>query len=462
MSDTGKILLVIGGGAAGLFCAVNAARLDPSLKVIVAEKSGKLLSKVRVSGGGRCNLTHACPSIGDMAQHYPRGAHFVKKTFHQFFVTDTIEWFESRDVPLKTEEDGRMFPLANTSQAVIDCLMREVNTYRVEMRMNREVKEVKLLKEERTPEIGKDAKTAPMPGTGDAVATATKKFAITFNNGERLEADFVCIACGGYPKSSMFDWLRALGHTIEEPVPSLFTFNMPGHSLNALMGVSVPEAQIRITGSKAVTDKPSNDIQPHNMLSGSKLREKGPVLVTHWGLSGPAILRLSAWGARELAACGYEFDITINWIPAYNEQSAAKELQRLRFELASQKVVGKNPFGLPSRLWEWLASQAGIGDSLRWADLPAASQNKLVRNLCVQPFSVKGKTTFKEEFVTAGGVKLSEVDPNTMQSRKLPGLFFAGEIVDVDGITGGYNFQHAWTSGFIAAKTIAGGAIVAP
>ena len=428
MSSQGKILLVIGGGAAGLFCAVNAARLNPTLKVIVAEKSGKLLAKVRVSGGGRCNLTHASPSIADMAKNYPRGANFVKKTFHRFSMTDTIEWFEQRGVPLNTEEDGRMFPLANTSQAVIDCLMREVNKYSVEIRMNREVKDVK-----QVTNVGEK-------GDVNDPKAGLSKMQVSFSNGERLEADYICIACGGYPKMSMFDWLQRLGHTIEEPVPSLFTFNMPGHSLNQLMGVSVADAQVKVTGTK--------------------LLERGPVLITHWGLSGPAILRLSAWGARELAACQYEFAILVNWIPAYNEQSAALELQRLRFELAAQKVVTRNPFGLPARLWEWLALDAGIDGGLRWADLPIARQNKLVRNLCAQAFSIKGKTTFKEEFVTAGGVRLSEIDPNTLQSRKMPGLFFAGEILDVDGITGGYNFQHAWTSGFVAATAIAAGSLL--
>ncbi len=441
MNNKDKILLVIGGGAAGLFCAVNAARLNPSLKVIVAEKSGKLLSKVRISGGGRCNLTHACPDIAEMIKKYPRGAHFVKKAFHQFFTTDTVRWFEERGTPLKTEEDGRMFPLANTSQAVIDCLMKEADRYGVEILMHREADSLQLIADSRTQEEKLQAASYKLQagmGKGEEGGNVSEEggngFIVKFTNGEELHADYVCVACGGYPKTAMFDWLVRMGHSIEAPVPSLFTFNMPGHTVTGLMGVSVADVQVKITGTK--------------------LAERGPVLITHWGLSGPAILRLSAWGARELAACGYEFTIVVNWSPGFNEQSAGKEMQSLRFELASQKISARNPFGLPARLWEWLLGEAGIDSSLRWADLPAAKQNKLVKGLCAHEFPIKGKTTFKEEFVTAGGLKLSEVDPNTMQSKRVPNLFFAGEVLDVDGITGGYNFQHAWTSGFIAAKAI--------
>jgi hypothetical protein len=408
MADKKKRLVVIGGGAAGFFCAVNAARQHPALEVIILEKSNKVLSKVKVSGGGRCNVTHACFSIADMVKKYPRGANFLKKTFHQFFTTDTIEWFRERGVALKTEDDGRMFPVTDSSQTIIDCLLREVNKYRVEVRMSSDVQRLQR--------------------TGDG-------FVIELSGDRTLTADYVCVACGGYPKSSMFDWLKQLGHTIEEPVPSLFTFNMPGNSITQLMGVSVPDAHVRITGSK--------------------LSSQGPLLITHWGMSGPAVLRLSAWGARELSTGNYQFNIQVNWLPTYNENSLRDELQRLRFELAAQKISNRNPFGLPQRLWDYFLEQAGIGGDIRWADLPAAAQNKLVKVLCVQEFAVRGKTTFKEEFVTAGGIKLVEVDAQTMQSKLMPHLFFAGEILDVDGITGGFNFQHAWTSGFIAAGAIA-------
>ncbi len=409
-------LIVIGGGAAGFFCAVNAARMNPALKVTILEKTGKQLSKVKVSGGGRCNVTHACFDIADMSKKYPRGQNFVKKTFHQFFTTDIIEWFRERGVELKTEKDGRMFPVSNSSQTIIDCLLREADKYGVEVIMNTEVRSLRT-------EAGSQK-------------SDFRKFHLELSDFRLLTSDFVCIASGGYPKSFMFDWLKETGHTIEEPVPSLFTFNMPGNPITKLPGISVENAKVKV--------------------QGTKLEEEGPLLITHWGMSGPVILRLSAWGARELKDKNWEFIISINWIPGYNEISLKEKMQQLRFEMAAQKINNRNPFSLPNRLWEFLAAQAGINTEMRWADLPAKEQNKLIKNLCVFECNVKGKTTFKEEFVTAGGIKLNEVDANTMMSKKVSNLFFAGEILDVDGITGGFNFQHAWTSGWIAAKHIAG------
>ncbi len=402
-----KHLIVIGGGAAGFFCAVNAARLNPSLRVTIIEKTGKLLSKVKVSGGGRCNVTHASFDMDEMSRQYPRGRHFVKKTFHRFFTKDTISWFEERGVKLKTEADGRMFPVTDSSQTVINCLLREAGRYGVEIMLKSEVRSLKM-------EGG--------------------KFRIELSDLRHLSSDFVLIATGGYPKSFMFDWLKRLGHSIEEPVPSLFTFNLPGHPVTKLMGVSVGKSKVKIENSKH--------------------EEKGALLITHWGLSGPVVLRLSAWGARQLAKCNWQFSISINWLPDYTEQSLRESFQQLRNEIASQKIVNKNPFGLPARLWEFLAEQSGIKTEWRWADLPAANQNLLIKNLCCYECDVKGKTTFKEEFVTAGGIKLNEVDPNSMMSKKIPNLFFAGEVLDVDGITGGFNFQHAWTSAYIAAVGI--------
>lgn len=404
----GKHLIVIGGGAAGFFCGVNAARMDRSLKVTIIEKSHKLLSKVKVSGGGRCNVTHACFDIIEMSKHYPRGQHFVKKAFHQFFTTDTISWFEERGVKLKTESDGRMFPVTDSSRTIIDCLLKEASRYNVEIIMNTEVRSL-------TSEDG--------------------KFRIELSGSRRYVSDFVCIASGGYPRSSMFDWLKELDHTIEEPVPSLFTFNLPNHPITKLMGVSVGKARVKIIGTK--------------------LEEEGPLLITHWGLSGPVVLRLSAWGARELKIKNYELKIIISWLPDYNEESLRKKFQDLRNINASQKINNKNSFALPSRLWEFLADQSGIKNEWRWADLPSAEQNKFIKNLYSYECEVKGKTTFKEEFVTAGGIKLNEVDANTMMSKKVSNLFFAGEVLDVDGITGGFNFQHAWTSGFVAGNAIA-------
>ena len=410
-----KRLIVIGGGAAGFFCAVNAARLNPLLEVVLLEKSNKLLSKVKVSGGGRCNITHACFSIAEMIKKYPRGSAFLKKAFHHFFTTDTITWFEERGVELKTEADGRMFPTTDSSQTIIDCLVKEANKYGVSVMMNAEVKELSV--------------------KSDELGVEGKRFEVILGNGKVEHADFVCVASGGYPKITQYGWLNKFDHHIEEPVPSLFTFNMPGNDITALMGVSVEHVVVKI--------------------AGTKLYEQGPLLITHWGMSGPAILKLSAWGARELKVKNYEFIIIVNWLPEFNENTLRVKFQELRFDLAAQKIINRNPFALPNRLWEYLLKRSGIHEDLRWADLPATAQNKLVKNLCVQEFNVKGKTTFKEEFVTAGGIDLNEIDFNTMQSKKIPGLFFAGEVIDVDGITGGFNFQNAWTTGWVAANGIA-------
>lgn len=402
-----KRLVVVGGGAAGFFCAVNAAAQNPGLEVIILEKSNKLLSKVKVSGGGRCNVTHACFSISNMIKRYPRGQAFLKKAFHHFFTNDTIAWFKERGVVLKTEADGRMFPVTDSSQTIIDCLVKEANKYGVEIRMNKDVKSI-------------DADEG--------------KWNLLMKDNSILTSNFICIASGGYPKLMQYDWMQKAGHRIESPVPSLFTFNMPGNAITALMGVSVENAVVKI--------------------SGSKLSESGPLLITHWGMSGPAVLKLSAWGAHELAKCNYNFSILVNWLPDYNENTLRDKIQKIRFELAPQKIVNRNPFLLPGRLWEYLLVQSGIHPDLRWADLPAKEQNRLIKNLCGQEHAVKGKTTFKEEFVTAGGLELNEIDVNTLQSKKHAGLFFAGEVINVDGITGGYNFQNAWTTGWIAAKGI--------
>lgn len=403
-----KSLIVVGGGAAGFFCAVNAARLNPSLTVTIVEKSSKVLSKVKVSGGGRCNVTHHCFEIPELVKRYPRGQNFLKKAFHWFYTKNTVEWFEERSVKLKAEDDGRMFPVTDSSQTIIDCLLREADKYNVQVKLNTDIKQVQKL----------DG-TFVLHTSGNAI----------------LKADFLCIACGGYPKATHFDWLTALGHTIEAPVPSLFTFNMPGNAITQLMGVSVEDASVKI--------------------AGTKLQQTGPLLITHWGLSGPAILRLSAWAARELANCLYTFTAVVNWLPAYNDQTMRDEIQRIRVAHATQKISNRNPFSLPSRLWLYFLQQCNINEDWRWADLPAKNQQQLIQILVAQNFAVQGKTTFKEEFVTCGGIKLTEIDANTMQSKLLPGLYFAGEIMDIDGVTGGFNFQHAWTSGFIAAKSIA-------
>lgn len=407
-SSSNDHLIVLGGGAAGFFCAINAARLHPDLKVTILEKSGKLLSKVRISGGGRCNVTHACFEISELVTKYPRGKNFVKKTLHWFNPAHTIQWFEERGVTLKTEADGRMFPASNTSQTIIDCLITEANKYGVEIILNADVIKIE------------------QSVAGFNLYTTTNR---------NYHSNYLCIACGGFPKASHFNWLTALGHTIQEPVPSLFTFNIPNNSITSLMGISVEQAMIKI--------------------AGTKLQQEGPILITHWGLSGPAVLKLSAFAARELAERKYEFSILVNWLPQYNEQTLKEKWLLLRNSLAPQKISNKNPFGLPNRLWQYFLSACNIDEQIRWSELSAKQQNQLIQLLIAQTFTVQGKTTFKEEFVTAGGIQLAEIDASTMQSKLVNGLFFAGEIIDVDGITGGFNFQNAWTTGFIAANAIA-------
>jgi predicted Rossmann fold flavoprotein len=405
--DRNPKLLVIGGGAAGFFCAVNAAGLNPALEVKILEKTNKLLSKVRISGGGRCNVTHALFDITEMSKRYPRGQNFVKKTFHQFFTKDTIEWFEGRGVVLKTEEDGRMFPVTDSSETIVDCLFSEVNKYGVQVKMNTGV---------------------------TAISRENERWKILTEKNETLLADFVCIATGGYPKASMFEWILSTGHHIEEPVPSLFTFNLPHHSITELMGVAVEKARVKI--------------------EGSKLSEDGPLLITHWGLSGPAILKLSAKGARVFKDMDYKFKVHINWMPGMSDQPLKDHLRSLRSSSPSKMIANLNFSGLPNRLWIFLLETSGIKTETRVADLTAKSENALIKNLIDYVVPVSGKTTFKEEFVTAGGIDLSEVDANTMMSRIHPNLFFAGEVLNVDGVTGGFNFQHAWTSGWIAAKSV--------
>lgn len=398
-------IIIIGGGAAGIFCAVNAARMQPQARVIVLEKSNKLLSKVKVSGGGRCNVTHACFSIGEMVKRYPRGGNFLKKAFRHFFTTDTIEWFKERGVELKTEADGRMFPVTDDSDTIIRCLLDEAARYGVEIKMNAGV---------------------------TALHKRSNKWETVTTQGA-FSADAVVVACGGFPKPDQFMWLEATGHSISPPLPSLFTFNSPGNPVTALMGVST-EGIVKI--------------------AGTRFSAQGPVLITHWGLSGPAVLKLSAFAARELAGMQYNFSVVVNWLPGMHEQSCRDVLQQLRTTSPAKKMINANPFSIPARLWHFFLADADINETVRVTDVTAKNMNRLARSLTGFEISVKGKTTFKEEFVTAGGILTGEVEPDTMQSRLHSGLYFAGEILDVDGITGGYNFQHAWTSGWIAAKHI--------
>lgn len=403
-----KNLIVIGGGAAGFFCAVNAARLNPHVKVTILEKSNKLLSKVKISGGGRCNTTHQLFEIPDLVKKYPRGEQFLKKAFYQFNTQDTIEWFAERGVELHAEADGRMFPISNSSSTIIECLLKEADQYHVNIEMQTEVKKITKLE---------------------------TQFQIETNKLGVIQADYICIACGGLPKLDMFNWISKMGHPIQSPVPSLFTFNMPKHPITTLMGLSVNNAVIKI--------------------SGTKLKEQGALLITHWGLSGPVVLKLSAWGARQLADMNYQFSIQVNWLGETTDAMLRLDWTFYREQFSANKMGSKSPFTLPTRLWHFLLNEAAISVDTRWAELKAVNQNKLIQLLTSQVFEINGKTTFKEEFVTCGGVQLSTIHPQTMESKLVPHLYFAGEVMDVDGITGGFNFQHAWSSGFNAATAIA-------
>ncbi|SFP96680.1 hypothetical protein SAMN04515668_0997 [Hymenobacter arizonensis] len=414
-TDTAKPLIaVLGGGAAGFFGAIACAEANPALQVVLLEKTGKLLGKVRISGGGRCNVTHACETPAQLVAHYPRGSKQLKSAFQQFGVAETVAWFAKRGVQLKTEADGRMFPTTDSSETIAQALEQAARQAGVRICLNTGVDEVRPLAEG-----GFDLK---LSGSGAAQL------------GGALRASRVLIASGGNPKSANYDWLRALGHSVAEPVPSLFTFNVPNSPLNELMGVSVPQVRV--------------------VLAGEKLQYEGPLLVTHWGVSGPAVLKLSAWGARRLNDLGYVGTALVNWIPTFTEETLRLWLQQFRQE-NGKKTVAVNPqFGLPQRLWRNLTEQAGIGADTRWSDLPAKAQNRLLELLLRYPLAVRGKTTYKEEFVTCGGISLDEIDLKTMQSRRVPGLFFAGEVLDIDGITGGFNFQAAWTTGYLAGRAM--------
>ncbi|MFM2146615.1 MAG: hypothetical protein RL732_1451, partial [Bacteroidota bacterium] len=338
----------------------------------------------------------------------PRGSRFLKKAFYQFGPQNMVDWLRERGVSLHTESDGRMFPDSDRSQTIIDCFLREAERYKVDIKMGSAV---------------------------EKIATSQAGFILTIREGQTLLADAVCIASGGHPGAQAYQWIEALGHPIEPPIPSLFTFNLPGDPLIGLMGVSVPDVQVRIPSLK--------------------LEEQGPVLITHWGLSGPVVLRISAWGARRLAEHQWTFRAFVNWVPSYDENALLALFQSYRDDQPALFISGRNPFGLPGRLWAYFLQRCGITENVRWGELKAASRNALVKCCCSYELNVVGKTTFKEEFVTAGGVSLSAIHPETMESRKVPGLFFAGEVMDVDGITGGFNFQHAWTSAWIAAQTVA-------
>jgi len=419
-----KKIVVVGGGAAGFFCAIQIAELHPDWEVIILEKSNKILAKVKVSGGGRCNVTHACPDVEMLLKKYPRGERFLKKAFYQFATKNTIQWFANNGVELHTEKDGRMFPTTNNSDTIIDCFLRKVQHYKIQVLTQHEVVNIK----------NNETHHKTFDENKIIDSKKQKAFLIQLQGREPMQADAICLATGGMLKSDRLSWLTHFGHSIVAPVPSLFTFNTIDKKITTLMGVAVDKASIQWKGNKNI--------------------ETGPLLITHWGISGPAAIKLSAWCARAMAETNYEGAIVINWTPSLNESTLKLEWINFRMDFGKREMGSKNPFDLPQRLWHFLLQEAGIALNTKWADLKSTNQQQLIQLLTRYTLDIKGKTTFKEEFVTCGGVDLKDIDAQTMESKLVPGLHFAGEMMDVDGITGGFNFQHAWTSGWLAAQNI--------
>lgn len=402
-----KRIGIIGGGAAGFFSALSVKQHHPDYEVIIFEKSAKILAKVKISGGGRCNVTNATFDNKELAKFYPRGGNHLRKAFEQFNAKSTMDWFEERNVPLDVLAENCVFPRSNESQSIIDCFVREAKTKNVIIKIQTGINEIKKLED----------------GT----------FLLKSIDNDFI-VDKVIVTTGGHPKRISLEWLEKLGHTIVDPLPSLFTFNMPKNPICELMGNVVEETTVKIEGTKLIA--------------------KGPLLVTHWGMSGPAILKLSAWGARILAEKGYQFSILVNWLNDRKEDDLRSEMNKV-IEIHGGKMVGNlNPFPMTSRLWNFLLLKTEINPEKRWNEVGKKGINKLINTLLNDRYQVSGKTTFKEEFVTAGGVSLDDVDFTTMESKVLPGIFFAGEVLDIDGVTGGFSFQAAWTTGWIAGKNV--------
>lgn len=400
-------IVVIGGGAAGFLGAITCAEANPQHRVIILEKTSTLLAKVRISGGGRCNVTNACFDPAVLVQNYPRGSAALRGPFTRFQPRDTIEWFTRHGVRLKTEADGRVFPVTDRSATIVECLIAAARQADVEIRTSVTITSIEL-----------DDRSG---------------FVVRSRNGEPLRADRVLLATGSNRHG--YEWAAVLGHTIEPPVPSLFTFTISDPRLHGLAGVSVPDALVQI--------------------EDTRLHQRGPVLITHWGLSGPAILKLSAWGARVLHDRQYQSDLRITWLPDQKDDQLRQRLLAIKVDQARQIIGTISPLGLPLRLWQRLIDAAGIAAGQRWTELSNRQIAALIEQLLRGVYQLQGKGEFKEEFVTCGGVKLDEVNFKTMESRVCPGLYCAGEILDIDGVTGGFNFQAAWTTGWLAGQAMA-------
>jgi len=429
-------VIIVGGGAAGFFAAIACAeKLGASGTVTLHEATAHLLAKVRVSGGGRCNVTHACFDPRELVKRYPRGGRELLGPFHRWQPRDTVEWFAARGVELKTEEDGRMFPLTDDSGTIVTCLQRAAEKAGVKVRTGLGVKQVERV----APSFTERAQDRPnglaADGSISALEATYSTFKITLTSGETLECERLLLATGGNKSSAGFTIAQVFGHTMEPPVPSLFTFHLDDPRLTGLAGISVEEVATRV--------------------AGTALRERGPLLITHWGLSGPAILKLSAWGARELAACGYRFTLQMNFAPRHTLDSLKRVLVTARTDNPRKQLGTWCPLPLPLRLWERLLTAAQLAPTIPWTQVSNDALAVLAAQVFAAEFGVTGKSMNKEEFVTCGGVRLSEVDFKTMQSRLCPGLYFAGEMLDIDGITGGFNFQAAWTTGWLAGQAMA-------
>jgi predicted Rossmann fold flavoprotein len=399
-----KHILIIGGGASGFFAAINSAINFPEAKITILEKSTKLLSKVKVSGGGRCNVTHACFENQELIKNYPRGQKELQQVFSQFTTSDTVSWFAQRGIKLKTEQDGRMFPESNSSESIINCFLEEAKKHNIHILLSEEVTELKSIENK------------------ISVTTTKKKFI----------ADAVICGIGGHHQLNNYAFLKKIGHTIDELIPSLFTLNFPQSNIKELMGLSVKNGTVKVNGTK------------HQYT--------GPVLITHWGLSGPAVLKLSAFAAQEFFKLNYHAGISVNWTNNLNEEYI-KEILSVNIN-SKALVVNSSMFDIPKRLWEFLVLKSDIQPSKSWNELSKKQLNKLAKTLSNDSYNMQGKTTFKEEFVTSGGINLKEINFKTMESKLLPHLFICGEVLNIDGITGGFNFQNAWSTAWIAAKNV--------
>jgi len=429
-SSTNPSIAIIGGGAAGYFAAITAAEANPSARVTIYEQSKRTLTKVKISGGGRCNVTHQCFDPAKLTTHYPRGARELRGAFHRWQPQDTVDWFAQRGVTIKAEPDGRMFPTTDDSQTIIDCFHQAAQAAGVQLRKECSVKSI--------------THHPSFITHHPSFITHHPSFIIHLSDDTQVQADKVLIAAGSLKASSLTRALEALGHTIAPLAPSLFAFNLADKRTQGLAGLSVQNAQITHVAS---------ELAQASLRQPKPSAQTGPLLITHRGLSGPAILRLSAWQARDLQEANYHFDIQINWLGQVSENQLRDQFNRLR--KGKTQVKTKVFEELPRRLWERLVETVGIADNLKWAQLPKDKETALIEELLEGRYSVQGKTTNKDEFVTCGGVSLKEIDFKTMESKLVPNLHFAGECLDIDGITGGFNFQAAWTGGRLAGLAMA-------